>query len=225
MLDITGLGKTYRRGNQETEVLNNISVSIAKGEYIVITGESGSGKTTLLHILAGLLKPTSGQVLLNHQDIYQLSDRKISKLRNEKIGMIFQEFYLEEDLSVLQNVLFPKYVRTKWKTSDEKKGREILDEVGLLEKADTITRYLSGGQKQRVAIARALINNPDIILADEPTANLDRKTGKEILDLLHILHKKKNVTVVLVTHESNSIHADRTFELKNGKLTSKAFNL
>lgn len=218
MLDAVGLSKTYLVGQETTDVLQDINLHMEKGEYVVIVGESGSGKTTLLHILAGLQKPTGGTVNMNGKNIYTLSDRKLSRLRNEKVGMIFQEFYLEDDFTVLQNVLLPRIVSRKWKKSDEKKGRDILEEVGLSDKADTKARYLSGGQKQRVAIARALINNPDIILADEPTANLDRKTGKEILDLLYWLHKKKNTTVILVTHENNSLRSDRQFELKDGKL-------
>jgi putative ABC transport system ATP-binding protein len=218
MLEAIGISRTYQLAGAEIPVLTAVNLSVTKGEYVVIYGESGSGKTTLLHILAGLEQPTSGAVLLNKKELYTLPDRKLSRLRNEKIGMVFQEFYLEEDLTVLQNVLFPRYVRGHPKKSDEKKARELLEDVGLTEKAETKARFLSGGQKQRVAIARALVNDPDLILADEPTANLDQNTGKDILDLLDFLHRKKNVTVVLVTHENKNIRCDRRLELKNGKL-------
>ncbi len=218
MLEAVGIGKSFTLGNEVLHVLQNVELTVQKGEYVVIYGESGSGKTTFLHILAGLERPTTGQVLLNKKDLYSLSDRKLSKFRNEKMGMIFQEFYLEEDLTALQNVLFPRYVRGGTKKNDEKKARELLEEVDLLEKADIKTRFLSGGQKQRVAIARALVNDPDIILADEPTANLDQNTGQDILDLLNRLHRKKNVTVLLVTHENRNLKADRKLELKKGVL-------
>lgn len=218
MLETIALCKSYRLDNAELPVFSDINLHVEKGEYALIYGESGSGKTTLLYILAGLERPTSGQVLLNKKDLYRLPDRKLSRFRNEKIGMIFQEFYLEEDLTVLENVLFPRYVQGRIKKKDEKKAQEMLEEVGILEKARVKARFLSGGQKQRVAIARALINDPDLVLADEPTANLDLKTGQDILDLLRYLNKKKNVTIILVTHEHKHLPVDKRFSLEKGSL-------
>lgn len=218
MLRIVDVDKTYRLDRTENVVLKNINLAVAPGEYVVIKGESGSGKTTFLHILAGLHKPSSGAVLFDERDIYTFSDREISQWRNRHIGMVFQEFHLEEDLTVLQNVLLPCYAAGVFGSREETRAQQLLEEVGIPEKAAVQARYLSGGQKQRVAIARALIHDPEIIIADEPTANLDHKTGQEILELIYRFHEKQGKTVILVTHENGHVRSDRKFELKDGEL-------
>ncbi len=220
MLCLDHVSYAYENGGVSRSVLNDVSVEFQQGEYVVITGESGSGKTTLLHVLAGLQKPSEGKVFFQDREIYRLSDNQLSQWRNESVGMIFQEFYLEENLSVLNNVLFPRFVRGKVSSTDRAEARAVLSEVGLSEKADQKARFLSGGQKQRVAIARALLNSPPIIVADEPTANLDSKTGGEIRNLLQTLHQKKGATIILVTHENGHVGYDRKFSLQNGNLVA-----
>lgn len=206
--------KSAGGGNEGNVVgLKETSLKVKKGEFLAIEGPSGSGKSTLLNIISGLDIPSSGQVLIEDKRITNYSDNELSKYRNEKIGFIFQEFHLEQSLNVLDNVLLPKYFDKKTE-EDEELAKKLIREVGLSKKIHSKIGELSGGQKQRVAIARALINQPKIIIADEPTGNLDDKTGATIIQLLKKLHKDHNTTLIIATHDSHiSQAADRVFKI------------
>jgi len=200
LLQAKNISKTYKLGDQEIRAIRNISLNIKKGEFISIIGKSGSGKSTLMHILGLLDTPSSGELLLNGKDVSKLSEAQLAKIRNVEIGFVFQAFNLLQRTSAIDNVLLPlkysKVPRAEW----GEKAKEQLRLVNLLDRKDNKSNELSGGQKQRVAIARALVNNPSIIMADEPTGNLDTKTGKEIIDLFFKLHDQGK-TIIIVTHD------------------------
>ena len=183
--------------------LKDVSLEIKKGELTSIVGPSGSGKSTLMHIIGLLDEPTKGQVFIEGKDISRLSDDELSTLRNEFVGFVFQQFNLIPKLTILENILLPTiYARKKLDFNPEKKALILLNKFGLSGKIDSFPNKISGGEQQRVAIIRSLIMNPKLILADEPTGNLDSKTGKEILDVLCQLNKEEKITIVIVTHES-----------------------
>ena len=196
--------KQYRVGAVDTVVLNNISVRIGRGEFVSIMGPSGSGKSTLLYILSGLDAPTKGNVLLNGRDISGLDDGKMSIMRRRNIGFVFQFYNLIPNLNVEENILLPVLLDGKDMKEYKRKLNEILNIVGLTERRKHTPRELSGGQQQRVAIARALINDPDIIFADEPTGNLDSKSGTEILSLLRAINREQGRTILMVTHSEDA---------------------
>jgi putative ABC transport system ATP-binding protein len=223
MIEIKDVSKIYHVGNEEVEALNGVSLSIKEGEFVAIVGPSGSGKSTLLHLIAGLDKPSYGEVIVQKKDLAKTSDSVLSKYRNRTIGFIFQEFHLLSHLSILENVKVPlMFASHEEKASHEKKASELLEDLGLGERLHHKPHEISGGQKQRVAIARALINTPKIILADEPTGNLDSVTGKSILDLLKKIHKQKKLTLIIVTHDREIAKAaQRVIEIKDGKLVVK----
>lgn len=223
MIEINDVSKIYHVGNEEVEALNGVSLSIKEGEFVAIVGPSGSGKSTLLHLIAGLDKPSYGEVIVQKKDLAKTSDSVLSKYRNRTIGFIFQEFHLLSHLSILENVKVPlMFASHEEKASHEKKASELLEDLGLGERLHHKPHEISGGQKQRVAIARALINTPKIILADEPTGNLDSVTGKSILDLLKKIHKQKKLTLIIVTHDREIAKAaQRVIEIKDGKLVVK----
>lgn len=200
--------------------LKDIDLSINEGEFCSIMGPSGSGKSTLMHIIGLLDKPTSGKVFLEKKEISKLSDDELSDLRNKFVGFVFQQFNLIPKLTVLENVVLPAhYSRSSLGFDPEKKAEEILSQFGLIEKKNSYPNKLSGGQQQRVAIARALIMNPRLILADEPTGNLDSKSGHSIMALLSKLNEKEKLTVVLVTHEADiAKYADRIIKIRDGKI-------
>jgi ABC-type lipoprotein export system ATPase subunit len=200
MISLNKIFKKYGKGKKSQSVLSGFSSKIKSGEFIALLGPSGSGKTTLLNIIGGLDSPTKGIATFKQKNIHKLSDKKLSSYRNEEIGFIFQEFYLETNLSTLNNVLLPTYFN-KNKEDYKEKAKMLLKEVGLEKKIHKKTKELSGGEKQRVAIARALINDPSIILADEPTGNLDKETGKVIINLLKSLHKNHKTTLIIATHD------------------------
>jgi len=209
--------RSFSDGLQLIEVLKDVNLSVSKGEFISIVGPSGSGKTTLLHIIACLDQPTSGEVFIEGIPISKLNDDKLSELRRNKIGMVFQDFYLLPALSALENVEVPMIFNNIPKEEREKRVHELLDLVGLSNRAHHKPGELSSGEKQRVQIARALANNPSIILADEPTGNLDTKTGKRIVNLLRDIAENQGKAVLMVTHDVEvAAQTHRTLLLKNG---------
>ncbi len=213
------ISKYYNIGEQnEVKANENISLEINEGEFIAIIGASGSGKSTLLHMIGCLDNPTSGKIIIDNEDISKLSDSEIAKVRLKKIGFVFQTFNLIPGINALENVtisLMP-YNLSKSKEEDAKR---LLKELGLEKRIYHDQSKLSGGEKQRVAIARALINNPKIILADEPTGQLDSKTGKEIIDSLKKLNKEKKITIIIVTHDESLLkYVRRVIRLKDGKI-------
>jgi len=213
--------KTFRMGETEITALKSVSLSIEKGEFVSITGFSGSGKSTFMHILGCLDTPTSGSYVIDGIDASKATRNELAKIRNQKIGFVFQKFYLLPDLTALDNVALPRLYAGDYEEAAKNKARELLE---LVERENRITHYpyqLSGGQQQRVAIARALVNHPTMIMADEPTGNLDRATGENILQVLTDFNNKHNVTIIIVTHEPTiAARTKRIVELVDGKIVS-----
>jgi putative ABC transport system ATP-binding protein len=217
MLELKNVSKSYAEGNTEHTVLDSLELNVSKGEIIILLGKSGSGKSTLLNIISGIDVPDSGSVTVDGTDITKLSEKERTIVRRNKIGFIFQFFNLIPTLTVKENLQLP--LELKNISEQVEKINSVLTEVGLSNKANTYPDKLSGGEQQRIAIARALIHNPDIILADEPTGNLDYETGLQIIHLLDRVVKKKGKTMIMVTHSKDVIGlADKIFSLKEGKL-------
>ncbi len=212
--------KTYNHGAQsQVDALKNISIDIKKGEIASIVGPSGCGKSTLLHLIGCLDKPTKGKVFINEKDVSKLNDNELARIRRENIGFVFQFFFLIPTLTALNNVMLPMSFAGINKSEKEQRATELLKAVGLEKRGNHLPSQLSGGEKQRVAIARAIANSPEIILADEPTGNLDSKSGKEVIDTLIKLNKEKGVTLVIVTHDAYiASYAKRTIYLKDGEI-------
>jgi putative ABC transport system ATP-binding protein len=219
ILELRNVSKTYKTGKISVEALKDISISIKKGEMVAIMGPSGSGKSTLMHIMGLLDRPTTGEYLVNGEKIdMQMPDRKLAKLRSEKIGFVFQTFNLLSKITAFDNVVMPTQYKKVGKASTQSRALELLELVGLRGREKHKPTELSGGQIQRVAIARSLINNPEIILADEPTGNLDSKSGTEVMNLLKKLNEKGK-TVILITHDQRiADFADRTINILDGKV-------
>lgn len=192
--------KDFQLGNSKTRVLKNISLKVLRGEFVSIMGQSGSGKSTLLYILGGLDRPTNGSVCINGMDISRFSDEKMSRIRRQNIGFVFQFYNLIPNLNVEENIMLPLLLDGKKMRDYKQSLEEIMEIVGLSNKRKHTPRELSGGQQQRVAIARALISNPEILFADEPTGNLDSNTGAEIMNLLTHINKERRQTIIMVTH-------------------------
>jgi putative ABC transport system ATP-binding protein len=223
MLKVTDLMKTFRTGGGDVTAVNGISLSIADSTFASIIGQSGSGKSTLLSLLGALDIPTSGKIEVNNVDITKLSSHELTHYRCEQIGFVFQGYNLVPNLTALENVMLPMEFAGKSKDERKKRATDLLEQVGLdAAKQGRKPSKLSGGEQQRVAIARALGNKPKLILADEPTGNLDSETGKKIFNLLHDLAKSENTTIVVVTHDlSIAGKTDKTFKLSDGKLVTK----
>lgn len=217
ILRVENLTKTYGEGENKVEALKNINLSINKGEFITIIGASGSGKSTLLHLLGGLDRPSSGKVIIDEKSIYDYNDDELSIFRRRKVGFIFQFFNLIPVLDVEENIELPVIL------DNEKVDKEYLDEIisilNLEERRNHLPSELSGGQQQRVSIGRALINKPSIILADEPTGNLDSKNTRDVIELLKLTAKKFNQTLILITHDTNiAMMADRVITIEDGQI-------
>lgn len=223
MITTQSVSKVYQIADGEFYALKDVSINIKEGEFVAILGTSGSGKSTLMHIIGLLDRPTSGKILIEGDDIATLSDSELSTLRGQFIGFVFQQFNLIQKLTVLENVLLPtSYAKNSLKFNAKEYAMNLLEKFGISEKADMYPNRLSGGQQQRVAIARALIMKPKLVLADEPTGNLDSKTGEEILKLLSSLNSELGVTVCIVTHDKHV--ADRTKRqifVKDGQIVKK----
>ncbi|MDY6959972.1 MAG: ABC transporter ATP-binding protein [Halobacteriota archaeon] len=218
MIKVENLVKIYKMGEVEVVGASNINLQVQEGEFLSIMGPSGSGKSTLLHLLGGLDKPTSGRVYIDDVDISKLSYSELCNIRRDKIGFIFQSFNLLPTLNVIENVFVPL---APTGISDEKReyAKELIELVGLGDRIHHTPNKLSGGEQQRVAIARAFINNPDIILADEPTGNLDSKSGREVMQLMKNMNKNEGVTLVIVTHDPNvGNDTDRTIYIRDGEI-------
>lgn len=219
LLKTINLHKSYGKKPNTYEALRGIELAVAKGESIAIVGKSGSGKSTLMHLLAGLDSATSGQVLWDGVSLAEMNEKQLTNLRNTRVGFIFQQFFLQPTLTVLENTYLPLKIAGVGPSKRKKIAYEALRAVDLLDKANNRATDLSGGQRQRVAIARALINDPDVIFADEPTGNLDTETGRQVIDLLFGLQKERNVTLVIVTHDQDlAKRCDRIINIRDGKI-------
>jgi len=224
VIEIRDIIRDFQLGQETVHVLKGINLDIKTGEYVAIMGPSGSGKSTLMNLLGCLDTPTAGSYILNGKDVSQMSDDELADIRNTEIGFVFQTFNLLPRTTALDNVALPMVYAGKSKSDREKRAQEVLTDVGLADRMDHKPNQLSGGQRQRVAVGRALVNKPSIILADEPTGNLDSKTGYEIMNLFDDIHKAGN-TVIMVTHEEDiAAHAKRIIRLRDGLVESDTYN-
>ncbi len=224
IIQLKDIGKQYQIDDEVIfTALKGITLSIQKGEFSSLLGPSGSGKSTLMHIIGLLDQPTQGEVIIDGKEISKIQDDELSTLRNEFVGFVFQQFNLINKLTILENIVLPTvYARKKLEYDPVKKAMEIMERFGIASKANSYPNRISGGQQQRVAIARSLIMNPKLILADEPTGNLDTKTGDEIMKLLKELNKEENITVLIVTHEPDiAAKTNRKIVIVDGELQKK----
>ncbi|GAA0740295.1 ABC transporter ATP-binding protein [Clostridium oceanicum] len=218
MIEIKNVSKIYTMGNEQVIALDSISTKIKDGEFIAIVGPSGSGKSTLMHLVGGLDTPTKGKILVDGNDISELKDSAMSKYRNEKIGFVFQSFNLENTQTALENVMMPLIFAGISDKERKAKAKKALEMVGLGDKIKHKPMEMSGGQRQRVSVARALVNSPQIIFADEPTGNLDSKTGESIMELLKNLNKE-GYTIIMVTHNTeHTKDVSRVIKIRDGKI-------
>jgi ABC-type lipoprotein export system ATPase subunit len=220
LLEAHGLQKTYATGKRDLTVLRDVNFSAKRGEFVALQGASGAGKSTLLHLLGGLDRPNKGEILFDGENIAELSNPELAHLRNIKIGFVFQAYHLFPELNALENVCLPARMARVSPQESVTRGKELLKRVGLGARMEHRPNELSGGEQQRVAIARALVNNPEAILADEPTGNLDSHTGDEIMDLLLALREERQTTLVIATHDSRiAARAPRVVRLVDGQVT------
>ena len=218
MIKLTGINKIYRTNEIETLALENVNLDVAKGEFVSIMGPSGCGKSTLLNIMGLLDAPSSGKIEINGTSVESMKDKELAAFRNRKLGFVFQSFHLINSLNVIDNVELPLLYRKMAAKERTRLAKEVLDRVGLSHRMRHMPTQLSGGQCQRVAIARAIVGNPEIILADEPTGNLDSKMGAEVMELLHKLNKEDGRTIVMVTHnEEQAKQTSRTIRFFDGR--------
>ena len=221
MIQLQQVDKIYRTEEIETVALENVNLEVKKGEFVAVMGPSGCGKSTLLNVMGLLDAPTSGKVILDGKETINMKDGELAKFRNENLGFVFQSFHLINSLNVLDNVELPLLYRKVSASERRKRAEEVLAKVGLSHRMRHFPSQLSGGQCQRVAIARAIIGNPSIILADEPTGNLDSKMGAEVMDLLHKLNREDGRTIVMVTHDENMAkEIGRTIRFLDGRQIS-----
>jgi ABC-type lipoprotein export system ATPase subunit len=216
-----GLRKSYLMGKRTLDVLRGIDLDVARGEFLALRGASGAGKSTLLHLLGGLDLPNAGEISFDGTDLRALSARALAQWRNRRVGFIFQAYHLLPELSALENVALPARVARTTPAEAGRRAASLLERVGLAQRLEHRPYELSGGEQQRVAIARALVNEPDLILADEPTGNLDSHTGGEIIQLLHVLREERQATFILATHDAHiAARARRVIELADGQLAT-----
>ena len=219
ILRVENLRKTYGKGNTLVKALDNVSFSVQKGEFIAIVGASGSGKSTLLHILGGVDRPTSGKVYVNSEDVYKLNETNLAVFRRRQVGLIYQFYNLIPILNVTENITLPILLDSK--KVDEEYLKEVIDILDLSDRVNHLPNELSGGEQQRVSIGRALMNRPTLLLADEPTGNLDSKNSQEIVRLLKLSNQKYNQTIIMITHDQNlALNADRIITIDDGKIVS-----
>src|SRR5277367_4325852 len=218
-LSAHALVKTYAMGKRTLEVLRGVNLQIARGEFLALRGASGAGKSTLLHLIGGLDSPNAGEIFFKGQNLAKFSEGELTHFRNRRVGFIFQAYHLLPELTALENVCLPARVARISAAQVEKRGRDLLSRVGLAERGEHKPFELSGGEQQRVAIARALVNEPELLLADEPTGNLDSHTGGEIIELLKSLRVEKKMTLIIATHDAKiAAHAQRVIELIDGRI-------
>lgn len=219
ILKVENLCKIYGKGNTKVDALDDVSFTVDKGEFVAIVGSSGSGKSTLLHILGGVDKPSKGKVYVDGTDVYKLNENNLAIFRRRQVGLIYQFYNLIPILNVKENMTLPILLDNK--KPDENYLDELIDTLGLKNRVNHLPNELSGGQQQRVSIGRALMNRPSILLADEPTGNLDSKASREIVDLLKLSNKKYKQTIIMITHDHNlALNADRIITLEDGKIIS-----
>lgn len=219
ILKVENLCKNYGKGNTLVKALDKVSFSVQKGEFVAIVGSSGSGKSTLLHILGGVDKPTSGKVFVNGEEVYKLNENNLAIFRRRQVGLIYQFYNLIPILNVKENMTLPILLDNK--KVDEDYLNELINILGLKSRVNHLPNELSGGQQQRVSIGRALMNRPSILLADEPTGNLDSKASKEIIDLLKLSNEKYKQTIIMITHDYNlALSAERIITIEDGKIIS-----
>ncbi len=217
ILKANDLHKSYDLGRRLIEVLHGVSLEISEGEFLSLQGASGTGKSTLLHLLGGLDDPTSGEVFASGQSLSAMSSARLAKWRNDEVGFVFQSYHLLPEFDALENVLLPACMAHANRAESQKRAESLLERVGLAKRMSHLPAELSGGEQQRVALARALINRPQLLLADEPTGNLDSKTGGEVLDLLCELQSEANLTMIIATHDDKvAKRARRTVQLVDG---------
>jgi ABC-type lipoprotein export system ATPase subunit len=220
-LSAKAVTKSYAMGTRTLEVLRRVSLDVVRGEFLALRGASGAGKSTLLHLFGGLDSPNAGEIWFDGRNIADLPEVELTRLRNRKIGFVFQAYHLLPELDALENVCLPARIARLPAAEAEARGRELLGWVGLAERIDHKPYELSGGEQQRVAIARALVNHPELILADEPTGNLDSHNGAEIIELLVRLRAEKNTTLIIATHDAHvATQAPRVIELVDGQIHS-----
>ena len=223
MIEIKNITKTVRSGTDDLTILADVSLEIPDGQFVAITGASGSGKSTLLGLLAGLDSPSSGEILIDSENITTMNEDGLARLRSDKLGFIFQSFHLIPSLTAFENIMIPLEIRGE--KGAKERASQLLEEVGLTNRGHHYPNELSGGEQQRVAIARAFANNPKILLADEPTGNLDSRNGQHIFELMTALHDNKKTTLILVTHDQElAERAERQIRLRDGKVISDDLN-
>jgi lipoprotein-releasing system ATP-binding protein len=221
LLSARGLKKTYIMGKRSLEVLRGVDIEIARGDFVALRGASGTGKSTLLHLLGGLDTPNAGEIFFDGQNVSHFSDSELTHFRNRRVGFVFQAYHLLPELTALENVCLPARVARLSAGAAVQRAGQLLTRVGLQGRLDHKPSELSGGEQQRVAIARALINEPELLLADEPTGNLDSHTGSEIIELLKSLRPEKQMTLIIATHDSKvAASAPRVIELVDGQISS-----
>ena len=221
ILTARGVRKSYLMGGRPLEVLRDIELTVARGEFLAVRGASGAGKSTLLHLLGGLDLPSAGEIIFDGADLRALPARALARLRNRRVGFVFQAYHLLPELSALENVALPARMARASPGDAAARGRALLERVGLGRRLEHRPYELSGGEQQRVAIARALINGPDLILADEPTGNLDSRTGEEIIHLLCALREERQATLIMATHDARiAARAPRALELVDGSMAA-----
>ncbi|MBN2015977.1 ABC transporter ATP-binding protein [Candidatus Dojkabacteria bacterium] len=219
---VENLAKNYKNGRANLVALDNVSFSLNEGEDMAIIGPSGSGKTTLLNLIGGLDRPTKGKVIINNQDITRLKDKELSKFRNQTIGFVFQFFNLQEYLKAYENVMIPMLFAGIKPSKAKEKAEKLIESVGLADRENYYPRQLSGGEMQRIAIARSLANDPKILLADEPTANLDKESAQNVLEIFDRITKDSGVSVIVITHDPNICKKFKNIiHIRDGKISKK----